>query len=43
MSNGTVMAFVFRDAHGISLKDYLERSEITKTEYYAAIMDRLSL
>ena len=41
-SAGKVMASVFWDAHGILFIDYLERGKSINSEYYMALLDRLS-
>ena len=39
---GKVMASVFWDAHGILFTDYLEKGKTTNSDYYMALLDRLS-
>ena len=39
---GKVMASVFWDAHGIVFIDYLEKSKTINSDYYIALLDRLS-
>ena len=39
---GKVMASVFWDAHGISFIDYLEEGKTIHSDYYMALLDRLS-
>lgn len=41
-SAGKVMASVFWDAHGILFIDYLEKGKTINSEYYMALLDRLS-
>ena len=36
------MASVFWDAHGILFIDYLEKGKIINSDYYMALLDRLS-
>ena len=36
------MASVFRDAHGILFIDYLEKDKTIMSDYYMALLDRLS-
>ena len=40
---GKVMASVFCDVHGILFVDYLEKDETINSEYYVALLDRLSI
>ena len=40
--DGKVMASVFLDAHGIFFIDYLEKGETINSDYYMALLDRLS-
>ena len=39
---GKVMAFVFWNAHGILIVDYLEKGKTINSDYYLALLDRLS-
>ena len=39
---GKVMAFVFWDAHGILFIDYREKGKTSNSDYYMALLDRLS-
>ena len=39
---GKVMAFVFWDEHGILFINYLEKSKTINSDYYIALLDRLS-
>ena len=39
---GKIIASVFWDAHGILLIDYLEKSKTISSDYYMALLDRLS-
>ena len=39
---GNVMASVFWDAHGIFFIDYLEKGKTIDSDYYMALLDRLS-
>lgn len=41
-SAGKIMASVFWDAHGILFIDYLEKGKTINSEYYMALLDRLS-
>lgn len=41
-SAGKVMASVFWDTHGILFIDYLEKGKTINSEYYMALLDRLS-
>ncbi|GFW06117.1 mariner transposase [Trichonephila clavipes] len=41
-SSGTVMATVFWDAYGILLIEYLEKGELSSSEYYMALLDQLN-
>ena len=39
---GKVMASVFWDAHGILFIDYLEKGKTINSDYYMALLNRLS-
>ena len=39
---GKVMASVFWDAHSILFNDYLEKGKTINSDYYMALLDRLS-